>query len=108
MVMAIFQSPSPHMPHRQHQPAAAHSKVCPPRGRFYMRELTRGYIVLLGLVFLGGVGRATDSRPPADRVDRLVRELGSGSFVARERATRELTDLGIVARDALTAAARDP
>ncbi len=37
----------------------------------------------------------------------LVQQLGSGSFIERQRATRELTELGIAARDALQAAAID-
>ncbi|MBI3838779.1 MAG: hypothetical protein HY288_12710 [Planctomycetia bacterium] len=60
------------------------------------------------LVLSAGLVAGTDSRPSSDRIAQLLRELGSGSFVARERATRELTDLGIVAREALAAATNDP
>lgn len=42
--------------------------------------------------------------PSPDEIARLVRQLGSDSFAAREQATRQLIALGIAARDALAAA----
>jgi hypothetical protein len=53
---------------------------------------------------------ARGANPPAspDHVSALVRQLGSPRFAERERATRELTGLGIVAKDALSAAVNDP
>src|SRR6266702_7953238 len=60
------------------------------------------------LVFSSQQSLATDVRPSEDRIAGLVRDLGAGSFIVRQRATRELTDLGIVARDALQAACHDP
>jgi hypothetical protein len=68
----------------------------------WRRGLGTGLAVL---ALTSGVASATDSRPSSDRIGQLVRELGSGSFAERERATRELTDLGIATREALAAAA---
>jgi hypothetical protein len=64
---------------------------------------------LAALMFVSSATRATatDALASSQRIDQLVRELGSGSFAAREKATRELTDLGIVTREALAAAAND-
>jgi hypothetical protein len=43
-----------------------------------------------------------------DHFPQLVRQLGSPKFVERQRATRQLTDLGIAAKKALAAATNDP
>ena len=47
--------------------------------------------------------------PPASRdgTTELVRRLGAPNFAERERATRELKALGIIAKDALTSAVND-
>lgn len=46
---------------------------------------------------------APTARPPVppERIEALVRELGSDQFAVREKATRELIALGIVTREAL-------
>ena len=41
---------------------------------------------------------------PAPRIERLVRDLGSADYEARERATKQLADLGEKAEYALRAA----
>jgi hypothetical protein len=47
--------------------------------------------------------------PPADRLERLVRQLGHRSFAQREAASRELESLDALAGDALRRAAdKDP
>jgi hypothetical protein len=65
---------------------------------------------ILGLVAVVAVASfAADSTAgDADRVARLVRQLGDNSFSRRESASRELTAIGEQARTALTRAANDP
>ena len=64
--------------------------------------------LVLAVLVLAPV-RAQASNPAAspDRIQALVRQLGSASFAERERATRELTSLGIATREALTAVVND-
>lgn len=50
---------------------------------------------------------ADDSQKGAE-IDRLIRELGAPTFMARQRAQRALVALGVDARPALEAASRDP
>lgn len=47
-------------------------------------------------------------RQSPERIAALVRDLGSGQFAVREKATRQLIELGIVTREALQRAAGDP
>jgi hypothetical protein len=52
---------------------------------------------------------AVATQPPSDaQIAAWVRELGSPSFAVRQRATRELIDSGIAAREALEKAGNDP
>jgi hypothetical protein len=59
---------------------------------------------------------ASDQRAPerasqpaaSERIETLIRELGSDQFAGRERASRELVELGIVTREALQRAATSP
>ncbi len=53
------------------------------------------------LVFASRPAAAGEDRPAPDDIPRLVRQLGSPVFVERERASRQLTQLGIATRDAL-------
>ncbi len=64
---------------------------------------------LSALLMLQGVAAtANDQRASQDQIARLVRDLGSDKFTQRERATRELIELGIATREALVAASNDP
>lgn len=56
---------------------------------------------------LGDAATATPPAATAAEIQRLVAELGSDSFATRQRATRELTQQGIAAREALEQAGRD-
>jgi hypothetical protein len=47
---------------------------------------------------------AVEAAPSADHVAQLVGQLGSASFAERERATRQLIELGVAGREALLAA----
>lgn len=49
-------------------------------------------------------GPATAEQSRAEHVDKLIRELGDASFAVRRRATRELTEIGVPAKEALLAA----
>ncbi len=60
------------------------------------------------LVLYAGPAAANDQRASQDQIARLVRDLGSDKFPQRERATRELVELGIATREALVAASNDP
>ena len=60
-------------------------------------------ILAVGLQAAG----ASDARS-SDQIARLVRQLGSESFIQRQQATRELTALGIATREALLEASNDP
>lgn len=51
---------------------------------------------------------ASDQRASEQRIAALVRDLGSDKFATREKATRELIELGIVTREALERAVDDP
>jgi hypothetical protein len=77
-----------------------------------MGSSTSRYALFLGLAAAlacsaGGRAVASGQQPSPERIDALVRELGSDTFAVRERATRELIGLGIVTRDALSRAAKD-
>ena len=78
----------------------------------HWRPGTLGPLVLCAALAAGGpIFRnvaANEPRPDAPHIAQLVRQLGSVKFAERERASRELTALGIVAKDALTAAIDDP
>ncbi len=69
-----------------------------------MRCWTPAIMALAAIAAVFAVGRpatANDAQVSTDRILGLVRELGDDTFAVRERATRELTRLGIVSRDAL-------
>ncbi|REK19586.1 MAG: hypothetical protein DWQ37_00525 [Planctomycetota bacterium] len=51
---------------------------------------------------------ASDGKVPSERIDALVRDLGSDKFATREQASRRLRELGIVTRESLERAASDP
>ena len=55
----------------------------------------------------GSVSNAGDSQKGAE-INRLIRELGASTFIARQHAQRELVALGVDARPALEAASDDP
>jgi tetratricopeptide (TPR) repeat protein len=64
---------------------------------------------LAACALAASAARADDPpKPPAPTPEELVRDLGSPSFAARDRATRELWKLGEKARPALAAAADSP
>ncbi len=48
---------------------------------------------------------ARDEEPLDERIDRLIEQLGDEDYTVRERAQKELAELGLEAYDALTAAA---
>jgi hypothetical protein len=56
---------------------------------------------------LGDAGVAASAPAASAEIQRLVADLGSDSFALRQRATRELLDRGISAREALEQASRD-
>ena len=69
------------------------------------------WLALAAAVLGGSAGWAAAGNSSAvepTEIARLVRQLGSASFAERERATRELTSLGVAAKDALTAAVSEP
>src|SRR5262245_45034999 len=67
----------------------------------------------LGLLFLAGACLLTEAppspgaEPDPDRVDRLIRQLGSDRFKEREAAAKALEELGEPALPALKRAATD-
>jgi hypothetical protein len=79
--------------------------------------LLRASFVWLGLAWCCCPVEGADSRgAPAGaensqkraEIDRLIRELGAPTFVARQQAQRALVALGVDARSALEAASQDP
>lgn len=56
---------------------------------------------------LGDAGVAASAPAASAEIQRLVADLGSDSFALRQRATRELLEQGILAREALERASRD-
>ena len=75
------------------------------------RTASGGLAIALALLVLPA---SADERPApgdpaeADQIARWIHELGSERFAVRERASRQLIEAGIVAHDALAAAAADP
>jgi hypothetical protein len=69
-------------------------------------------LLLLFLLLIRGHPLAADEKPaPAatsDRMDQLIRQLGSSSFDEREAAAKQLIDCGEPALEKLQAAARNP
>src|SRR5947208_1919212 len=62
--------------------------------------------LVAGLALLGTAGPRTGSADePSDRIERLVKQLGSPKFADRERAKRELQAIGTPALEALKKAA---
>ncbi len=73
------------------------------------RLLQVSLLLATAAVLLVATGvHAGPSADQHDRIARLVRQLGSPKFVERQQATRELTSLGIAAKNALAAAVDDP
>ena len=75
----------------------------------------RAYRAMLGLIASPGdtpalIAKQFEARPPveAGRIDRLVADLDADDYKVRERAGRELLDLGPLAAAALKKAARSP
>jgi hypothetical protein len=60
-------------------------------------------LALIALARAGAIGA-----DPADRMPRLIRQLGDDRYARREAASRELDAIGEPARAALTRAAADP
>src|SRR2546425_6777614 len=60
----------------------------------------------LALIF-GAAGLAQTPSADADRIDALVRKLGSSSYVQREQAKKELEAIGTPALEALRKAAKN-
>ena len=62
-------------------------------------------LALLGGFILSAVAlvpaRADDQKPDAERIARLIKQLGSDTFDEREAASKELAKIGPVALDAL-------
>src|SRR5882724_11839116 len=69
--------------------------------------IVSGLATSLLAVGLSAAG-ASDARSSSDQIARLVRQLGSESFIQRQQATRELTALGVATREALLEASNDP
>src|SRR3954470_1555542 len=71
--------------------------------------LTRRCLLALavGLILLGNLprGREAAADEPTDRIERLVKQLGSDRFAEHVRARRELEAIGAPALPALRAAA---
>jgi hypothetical protein len=55
-----------------------------------------------------GQADASGGNASPERIAALVRDLGSDKFAVREKATRQLIEMGIVTREALHRAATDP
>src|SRR5262249_54622933 len=73
-------------------------------------DMRTPYWLLALAVGLGALVAAPAADPPgadAERIAKLVKQLGSDSPDEREKATKELEDIGAPALDALRAAAKD-
>jgi hypothetical protein len=49
---------------------------------------------------------SADQAPNKEKIDKLIEQLGSGSFAEREKATKELAGIGVAALEALRKAAK--
>lgn len=67
------------------------------------------HAILAALLSMSGTAWAQEDPPPVpqERIERLIRELGSSEFETRERATTELKKIGRLAADALRKAAEN-
>jgi|SRR5579884_487062 len=59
-----------------------------------------------GMALLISLPSSADEAPSKDKIDKLIEQLGSGSFAEREKATKELAALGVPALEALRKAAK--
>jgi hypothetical protein len=71
-----------------------------------MRTALPVVAILLGLSVTATQGAPEAERSPADRIARLIRQLGSSRFVDRDAATRALDVVGAPALEALKKASR--
>ncbi len=59
-----------------------------------------------GMALLISLPSSADPAPSKEKIDTLIEQLGSGSFAEREKATKELADIGVPALEALRKAAK--
>jgi hypothetical protein len=72
------------------------------RSRYLLLALLGG----LGLGLLASLPSSADETVSADKINRLIEQMGSGSFADREKATKELDAIGVPALEALRKAAK--
>ncbi len=70
------------------------------------RYLPLALLVILGVFLLGALPSPSSEAVSAERIDRLIEQVGSGTFTEREKATKELDAIGVPALGALRKAAR--
>src|SRR6266508_1290678 len=67
-----------------------------------MRHLCVWFALLLGLgVALNAVPSRAADKADAETIEKLVKQLASGRFAAREQAQKKLEEIGLPALDAL-------
>jgi hypothetical protein len=63
-------------------------------------------LVVGGLAFLISLPCPAGEAPSKEKIDKLIEQMGSGNFTEREKATKELSDIGVPALEALRKAAK--
>ena len=63
-------------------------------------------LLVVGLALGGSLPRAAEEVPSKEKIDKLIGQMGSGSFKEREDASKELAAIGVPALEALRKAAK--
>jgi hypothetical protein len=63
-------------------------------------------LLVAGLALLSSLPSSADEAPSKEKIDKLIEQLGSGNFAEREKASKELSAIGMPALDALRKAAK--
>lgn len=71
------------------------------RARYLLASL-----IVAGLALLMSLPSSADDAPSKEKIDKLIEQLGSGTFAEREKATKELAAIGVPALEALRKAAK--
>ncbi|HTU16479.1 MAG TPA: HEAT repeat domain-containing protein [Gemmataceae bacterium] len=63
-------------------------------------------LIVAGLAMVISLPSPAGEAPSKEQIDKLIEQMGSGTFSEREKATRELTAIGVPALEALRKAAK--